>query len=97
MSNEFGNLDKPLMVEIIRKRLNPGKYIDIKQEKTEGTTLENDMAYFLRIGGREFCDINLVLDGQVITSHKSILSARCTYFQAMFRSFMPPDNIVNVI
>lgn len=36
MSNEFVSLDKPLMVEIIRKRLNPGKFIEIKYDKIEG-------------------------------------------------------------
>lgn len=96
MSSEFVNLEKPLMVEIIRKRLNPGKNMDIKYDKAGGTTLENDMAIFLKTSGSEFCDINLILDGHVIPAHKSILSARCTYFQAMFRSFMPPDNTVNI-
>lgn len=61
-----------------------------------GTTLENDMSIFLKAGGRDFCDINLILDNNVIPAHKSILAARCTYFQGMFRSFMPPDNTVNV-
>lgn len=54
------------------------------------------MAVFLESTGKDFCDISLVLDGQVIMAHKSILSARTQYFQAMFRSFMPPDNTVNV-
>lgn len=36
MSNAFANLDKPLMVEIIRKRLNPGRNMDIKFDKTAG-------------------------------------------------------------
>lgn len=54
------------------------------------------MAAFLESSGKDFCDIHLVLDGHVIPAHKSILSARCSYFQAMFRSFMPPDNTVNV-
>jgi len=54
------------------------------------------MAFFLKTGGKDFCDINLVLDGTIIPAHKSILAARCTYFQAMFRSFMPIDNTVNV-
>lgn len=39
MSNEFDRLDKPLMVEIIRKRLNPGKVVEIKVEKVEGKHL----------------------------------------------------------
>lgn len=54
------------------------------------------MAAFLRNDGKDFCDIHLVLDDQLIPAHKSILAARCSYFQAMFRSFMPPDNKVNV-
>lgn len=97
MANEFVQLDKPLMVEIIRKRVNPGRVNDlVRISRLTGTTLENDMAAFLRNGGKDFCDINLVLDDQIIPAHKSILAARCSYFQAMFRSFMPPDNIVNV-
>lgn len=54
------------------------------------------MSLFLKSGGKDFCDINLMLNGHLIPAHKSILSARCSYFQAMFRSFMPPDNMVNV-
>ena len=54
------------------------------------------MAVFLESTGKDFCDISLILEGQVIMAHKSILSARTQYFQAMFRSFMPPDNTVNV-
>lgn len=61
-----------------------------------GSTLEHDLALFLKSGGKEFSDINLVLDGTIIPAHKSILAARCAYFQALFRSFMPPDKTVNV-
>lgn len=97
MSNDFVTLDKPLMVEIIRKRVYPGRVTDLSRtSKLTGTTLENDMENFLRSTGKEFCDINLVLDDQIIPAHKSILAARCSYFQALFRSFMPPDNTVNV-
>lgn len=96
MTSDFEALDKPLMVEIVRKRVYPGRMNDIRISKLLGTTLENDMATFLRGSGNEFCDINLILDGRVIPAHKSILAARCSYFQAMFRSFMPADNTVNV-
>lgn len=97
MSPEFVTLEKPLIVEIVRKRLNPGKNLsnNFHYDKTIGTTLETDMAAFL-ICGKEFCDINLALDGKMIPAHKSILAARCTYFQALFRSFMPQDNTVNI-
>lgn len=36
MSNSFADLDKPLMVEIIRKRLVPGRNMDIKLDNTGG-------------------------------------------------------------
>lgn len=116
MSEEFFALDKPLMVEIIRRRFNPSK-AEVRIEKIEGnrigeivyeikmipfwcllkgTTLENDMAVFLKTGGKPFCDINLVLDGHIIPAHMSIMLARSAYFQGMFRSFMPTDNSVKV-
>lgn len=96
MSAEFVDLCKPLMVELFRKRFNPGRPEMRIDRSMECYTLENDLAAFLKTGGREFCDIQLLLDGQVVRAHKSILAARCTYFQAMFRSFMPPDNRVHV-
>lgn len=37
MSSEFSDLDKPLLVEIIRKRLNPGKTtIEMNYDKNIG-------------------------------------------------------------
>jgi hypothetical protein len=97
MSSEYETLDKNLIVETIRKKLNPSKQpSDMKYDKTIGTTLESDMAVFLKSTGKEFCDITLVLDGHQIPAHKSILAARCAYFQAMFRSFNPADNTVNI-
>ncbi|EDW43756.1 leucine-zipper-like transcriptional regulator 1 homolog [Drosophila sechellia] len=97
MSSEFSDLDKPLLVEIIRKRLYPSKLvIDTSYEGNIGTTLEIDLCAFLESTGNDFCDISLVLEDHVIPAHKSVLSSRCTYFQGMFRSFMPPDNTVNI-
>lgn len=61
-----------------------------------GSSLEQDMAMFLRVTGDEFCDIILKLDNHLIPAHKTILAARCSYFEAMFRSFMPADSKVNV-
>lgn len=42
MSSEFVNLEKPLMVEIIRKRLNPGKNIEIRYDRAGGEEMKND-------------------------------------------------------
>lgn len=95
--SDFETLEKPLIIEIIRKKLNPSKQpSDMGYDKSIGTTLESDMAVFLKSTGKEFCDITLVLDGHQIPAHKSILAARCAYFQAMFRSFNPADNSVNI-
>lgn len=54
------------------------------------------MEAFLISIGKEFCDIILILDGVPIPAHKAVLAARCSYFEGMFRSFMPENNIVNV-
>ena len=61
-----------------------------------GTSLEQDMEVFLRTVGKEFCDVTLVLDGTRFPAHKAILTARCSYFEGMFRSFMPENNVVTV-
>ena len=59
-------------------------------------SLEKDLELFLKSTGQEFCDITLVLDETSIPAHKAILAARCTYFESMFRSFMPESNTVKV-
>lgn len=97
MSHQFSSLEKPLIVEIIRKRLNPGRSPpDPRNDRAVGTTLESDMSRFLKSGGRDFCDINLLLGDAVIPAHKSILAARSSYFQGLLRSFPPPENTVKV-
>lgn len=42
MSNEFSDLDKSLLVEIIRKRLNPSKIVN-------DTLMEKNVGEFIRI------------------------------------------------
>jgi hypothetical protein len=59
-------------------------------------SLEKDVELFLKGIGHEFCDIILMLDGNPIPAHMGILAGRCSYFEAMFRSFMPEDNTVQV-
>lgn len=97
MSKEFETLDKGLMVEIIRRKQMPQAKVPVDTNfDTAGSSLEQDMAMFLRSSGKEFCDIDLLLDGCIISAHKSVLAARCGYFEAMFRSFMPLDSTVRV-
>lgn len=89
MSREFESLDRQLMVEIIRRRQLPHNKISheahFEKSNDAGTTLEQDMAMFLKNVGQEFCDITLLLDGVSIPAHKTVLAARCGYFEAMFR------------
>jgi len=54
------------------------------------------MEAFLKNVGQEFCDITLMLNDMPIPAHKAVLAARCSYFEALFRSFMPANNRVNV-
>ncbi|XP_048099777.1 leucine-zipper-like transcriptional regulator 1 isoform X1 [Alosa alosa] len=71
----------------------------------KGTSLVQDMKAYLEGAGRDFCDIILLLDGHPRPAHKAILAARSSdglngffdsYFEAMFRSFMPEDGQVNI-
>jgi hypothetical protein len=110
MSKEFETLSQPLMVEIIRRKQMPNVRTFTNSETKQsqnttnsfnnpnnfGTTLEQDMELFLRSSGQEFCDITLTLDSIEISGHKAVLAARCSYFEAMFRSFMPLNNRVSI-
>ncbi|KAK9869989.1 hypothetical protein WA026_006088 [Henosepilachna vigintioctopunctata] len=99
MSAEFENLERRLMVEIIRrKQTSQNKQCTMGEQNIyiNGSSLEQDMSMFLIATGKEFSDIDLILENHVIPAHKSILAARCAYFEAMFRSFMPSDNTVRI-
>ncbi|CAH0560075.1 unnamed protein product [Brassicogethes aeneus] len=97
MSPEFEGLDRKLMVEIIRRKQTPQKKQSNKATfEGVGSSLQEDMRNFLKHNGKELCDIELILDEESILAHKTILAARCGYFEAMFRSFMPADNKITI-
>ncbi|CAG0890166.1 unnamed protein product [Cyprideis torosa] len=106
MSREFECLEQPLMVEVIRRKQlppHPRSWADSSCPSTPQHdpavmkgSLEEDMELFLKNVGKEFSDIILMLDGNAIHAHKAILAARCSYFEAMFRSFMPQDKTANI-
>ncbi|KAF9805198.1 hypothetical protein SFRURICE_019016, partial [Spodoptera frugiperda] len=54
-----------------------------------------DMSVLLG-GGGELADVRLRVGGAQRPAHRSVLAARAAYFEAMFRSFSPHDNIVNI-
>nr|KAG5696875.1 hypothetical protein BaRGS_035285 [Batillaria attramentaria] len=98
MSREFETLDQPLMVEIIRrKQMPPVRMADPQPDLVSNVTLEKDLESFLKVAGREFCDMTLVLDECQIPAHAAILAARSSYFEAMMRSFRPENNMVNIL
>ena len=51
---------------------------------------------FLINSGVEFADINLVLDGNPIPSHKAILAARSSYFEVVFLTNVTVSDIFSV-
>lgn len=71
--------------------------------KYKGSSLESDMESFLKYeNGNEFADVFIILnDGNSphqapLLAHMCILAARCAYFEAHFRSFLPKDRKVLV-
>ncbi|XP_033108495.1 leucine-zipper-like transcriptional regulator 1 [Anneissia japonica] len=101
MSNEFEQLSQPIMVLVVRrKQQSLTKRILEKQEfdNNSMTTLAQDMMTFMKsMTGKEYCDITLMLDDNTaFKAHKAILAARSSYFEAMFRSFMPEDGKVKM-
>uniref|UniRef100_A0A8C6HHN4 Leucine-zipper-like transcriptional regulator, 1 n=1 Tax=Mus spicilegus TaxID=10103 RepID=A0A8C6HHN4_MUSSI len=96
MMKEFERLSSPLIVEIVRRKQQPPPRTPSDQPVDIGTSLIQDMKAYLEGAGSEFCDITLLLDGQPRPAHKAILAARSSYFEAMFRSFMPEDGQVNI-
>jgi len=52
------------------------------------------MACFLK--QNLFCDVTLLLEDTCIPVHKAIIVARCGYFEALFRSFEPKEDKIQV-
>ncbi|NWS77439.1 LZTR1 regulator, partial [Crotophaga sulcirostris] len=96
MTKEFEHLSSSLIVEIVRRKQQPPVRTHSDQPLDIGTSLIQDMKAYLEGAGTEFCDIILLLDGHPRPAHKAILAARSSYFEAMFRSFMPEDGQVNI-
>uniref|UniRef100_A0A8C2D2C5 Leucine-zipper-like transcription regulator 1 n=1 Tax=Cyprinus carpio TaxID=7962 RepID=A0A8C2D2C5_CYPCA len=96
MTKEFEHLSTQLIVEIVRRKQQPPPRVYSDQPVDIGTSLVQDMKACLEGAGHEFCDIILLLDGHPRPAHKAILAARSSYFEAMFRSFMPEDGQVNI-
>jgi len=103
MSSEFENIEQSLMVEIIRRqqsciRSRPtSPAFSHEDEPSIPSSLQDDLRDFLQSEiGKSYADIFLEVGEIMVPAHKPVLAARCAYFEAMFRSFMPKDHLVKI-
>lgn len=102
MSHHFEGLNQSLMVDIVRLRQQANNRVSHSGHSNafdvfKCNTLEKDMELFLQSEGSIFSDVTLMLDQSAFRSHKAILAARSSFFEALFRSFPPQgENCVNV-
>lgn len=102
MSSSFETLDTSLMVQIIRRQQFRSRPTSPDSHSSDDDiqpppSLQDDLRDFLDSEvGRDFTDISLRVDDQVVLSHKAVLAARCSYFEALFRSFMPENQEVKI-
>ena len=101
MTKSFETLDRLLMVQIIRRQqfrsrpASPDPHAD--EEPSVPSSLQDDLREFLLSEtGRPFTDIALKVNDEVVLAHKPVLAARCAYFEALFRSFMPENHQVEI-
>ena len=102
MSSSFDTLDRTLMVQIIRRQLFRSRPtspdpLAAPDQADIPSSLQDDLKEFLDSDlGRPFTDISLRVGDQTVFAHKAILAARCAYFEALFRSFMPENHEVEI-
>lgn len=96
MGTTFESLDQSLMVQIIRRqqfRSRPTSPEPPNLTLETPPTLQKDLGRLLLTdSSRPFTDIMLRVGNETVFAHKSILAARCSYFEAMFRSFSPQNH-----
>lgn len=100
MTQSFERLDQSLMIQIVRLqqyRSRPTSPNPDSDELDLPPTLQDDLQTFLLSDlGRPFADIVLCVGEDRILAHKPVLAARCSYFEALFRSFMPSNFQVEI-
>ena len=101
MSSSFEQLDRSVMVQIIRRqqfRSRPMSPDPHSEDEMIPSSLQDDLeAFLLSNNGRPFTDVVLQVNEESVPAHIPILAARCSYFEALFRSFMPENHRVEVM
>ena len=102
MSNSFETLDKNLMVQIIRRQLIRSRPTSpdppsVQDQANIPSSLQDDLKQFMDSdSGQPLADIALRVGEEVVLAHKAVLIARCAFFEALFRSFMPENSEVEI-
>lgn len=100
MSESFENLDRGLIIQIVRRQQFRSRPTSPEPESSSDLlvpSLQDDMRKFLESDyGHPFGDIFLCVHDHKLLAHKAVLVARCAYFQALFRSFMPQNYQVEI-
>ncbi len=102
MSNSFETLDKALMVQVIRRQLFRSRPTSpdppaVQSQADLPFSLQDNLRDFLDSDlGRVFTDIKLRVGDEIVLAHKAVLAARCAFFEALFRSFMPENHEVEI-
>ncbi|XP_028396682.1 leucine-zipper-like transcriptional regulator 1 [Dendronephthya gigantea] len=99
MTQQFETLPTPLMVEIVRRLHFPVATVPEPHQLTvhSVSSLEDDLkSFWHESSDGNLCDITMMVGDTHIRAHKAILTARCSYFEAMFRSFMPDAGLVRI-
>ena len=102
MTTEFETLDHQLMVEIVRRqqfrsRPTSPSHHSGDEDSVTPSSLQDDLREFLLSDvGQPFADLFLRVGDTEIPAHKPVLVARCAYFEALCRSFMPTDHRIEI-
>lgn len=99
MSQSFEKINKSLMVQIVRRQQFRSRPTSPEPEREVPVpaTLQEDLQRFMSSDlGQPFADIILCVGERKVLAHRPILAARCLYFEALFRSFMPEDHCVEI-
>ena len=102
MTASFESLDRSLMVEIVRRqqfrsRPTSPNHHSGEEEAVVPSSLQDDLRELLLTdAGRPFADLILQVGEKEVLAHKPVLIARCSYFEALCRSFMPQNHRVEI-